>query len=369
LTSFPYNKRKLYRREAIMLIILVAIFLAVELRDLETREFPYPGQARRNQVLFLDRDSIFLFGGNLSPDPRDFQPTAFADDAFAISLETLSSQPKAKLPIPLMSATAVRVDIGGSLDRLWLAMGGQSHNGKEFQVSDTILKYSVLEDRWETSPTPLPAGNTLFGAATHRQSILTFGGWKTAQVRKLVGPPLEVSSDLVNIPIDGSSPPAITKQIPRPRRSFACVTISPHVFLIGGLNDRFGYINECDTFNLETQQFALTPSPKVPRAMAEAAAIDKRIYLCGGFVSNGLLKPFEPITRIEAFDTQTQTWRTIVDELPRWAGGSATRCLVHPKRGLILFEVDPLEPTKARILIFNKSKLDQLWMAAEDTQP
>lgn len=323
-----------------MLTLFMFLPLASPL-ELTTQTLDYPGTAKRNPCAWYHGGSLYVFGGTQSTNPRDFRVESFSDDAYKIDLKTGKATALKKAPLPLMRVNALVV--GSGAEARGYAVGGITHDGKQWQLADTIWKYDFARDHWEKLPVRLPVGRTLFGLVEYEGALWIFGGWQADPTRAEAakGPGLRVADNVLKVDLR-ATPPTVKEvaKLPNERRSFGCARIGHQVYLSGGLDDGFDYVQASDVFDLKMQKWSTFPSPNKVRAMAEMGALGSHLLLAGGYhfgEPNGDQpgSPFTESAELLRFDRATGKWYCERPELPGKGGGSAVTLLAAPDELLI----------------------------------
>ncbi len=346
-------------------VILVALCLlsschAEEQPGLSTLAIDYPGAAKRNQCVFLHKGQLYVFGGTRSLDPRDFEPANFVDDAYRIDTSTGKVTALTKPPMPMMRVNTVVVgDVG-------YAVGGITHDGKRWQLSDAIWRYDFSADKWTRLQAKLPTARTLFGLTEKDGLLWVLGGWcdDPSRAKAVKGPGMKVTTDVVTIDIRDKTPVVQIQpeKLPHERRSYGAARIGNKFYLSGGLDDGFDYVEKSDVFDLSTRKWEEYPSPNKVRAMADLVACAGKLYLAGGFSFGEVSddgKPASPFTEnrsLEVYDPTSKTWTVLLAELPNTVGGSALNLLADD-RHLLTWSFDQKQANRAYLTRIDPSKL------------
>ena len=284
-------------------------------------EISFPGHARNRFGMFATDDSLYVFGGNDSPEQHDFAPTNFVAEAFRLHVPSLRWY--AVSPLPEARQSLESVVVGDAL----LALGGFGHDGN---AARTFADGFVFRDdeHIEIVHDVLPTGRTQFGIAVHGDAVWIFAGLifdeslpEEQQFTHL--------DDVLRCPIVAAqaSPigpcETIAAHLPGTRRAFASAAIGSHMYIVGGMREGFASVEDCLDFDFEARSFAAMTCPAHPRVSATMLAHDGHLYLAGGSArtSEGLSED----RTIERFDPASHTWSTVIDALPfsthqgRWA--------------------------------------------------
>lgn len=284
-------------------------------------ELDFPGHARNRFAAFADDDSLYVLGGNDSPEQHDFAPENFVSEAFRLHVPSLRWYPLAPLPEGRQSMESVVVG-----DEV-LAIGGFGHDGRGAR---TFADAFVVRDEGPIALVRdvLPTGRTQFGTAVFEDALWIFGGLvfdetlpEDQQFTHL--------SDVLRCPLRAAAPTplepceTIDAHMTGTRRAFASAALGGHVFIVGGMREGFAPVDDCLDFDLAARTFAPMTCPAHVRISATMLAHEGHLYLVGGSArtSEGLSSD----RSIEVYDPETRAWRVAIDPLPfethqgRWA--------------------------------------------------
>ena len=282
-------------------------------------DITFPGRARNRFGMFAAEDSIYVIGGNDSPEQHDFAETNFVAEAFRLHVPSLRWFPLAPLPEARQSLESIPV--GQEV----IAIGGFGHDG---HTARTFADRFVMRDgeHFEMARDALPTGRTQFGATFHDDAIWIFAGLifdeslpEAQQFTHL--------DDVLRCPVESGVMRAcetISAHLPGTRRAFASAASGDHMYIVGGMREGFAPIDDCADFDFAARTFSSMPCPAHVRISGAMLEHDGMLYLCGGSArdASGSLAADRSI---EVFDPATQAWSTLIAELPfdthqaRWA--------------------------------------------------
>ncbi|MCB9894846.1 MAG: hypothetical protein H6839_10375 [Planctomycetes bacterium] len=282
---------------------------------------PAPGHAKARQGVFVYNNALYVFGGNNSVKDHQFGRDDFSDEAFRISLNTLSAERIATLPVRRQSfLTFTRGTEDRYADKVGYAVGGFGYTAEgDSAVSHAeILEYSLEADVWSESRIKLPSPLTQFGVAQHDGSIYLFGGLDFDESRGRKERFRE--SDTIwrwNPKAEGEDAKrfvAIEQKLPTPRRAFGSTLLDGKFYIVGGMGANFGEIDRCDVYDIAKGEWSTIPAPSSTRLAPKLVALDGKLYLVGGssVTEEG---SFATDRTIEQFDPATGKWATIVSDL------------------------------------------------------
>ena len=265
-----------------------------------------PVRGRNRQGVFLEGDTLYVFGGNRSLAQHDFGPEDFVADAARLELAALSWSAMAKLPVARQTVQTLLED-GHAL-----ALGGFGHDGKEARAHGDAFRYDLGNDSWASDPSVLPSPRTQFGLVEDKGVRWVFGGLDfkpQAQGEAQFEHPLVVLRAEQNKPFLASG-----ISLPRPRRAFGGALLDGKYYLVGGMAGGFESIDKCDVLELASARWSEIPCPKT-RISAQLVAAGDKLYLAGGS-SAGEGGALVPNRSLEVFDPKTNLWSTVLEELP-----------------------------------------------------
>lgn len=275
---------------------------------------PAPMDARNRQGVFLNSGELYFFGGNRSTGQHDFGAEMFCDDGWALRLNSLTWRPLADFPAARQSMRTVVVGADGQHG---YAVGGFGHDGETAVTQDQALRYHFDLDRWEASEAPdLPTSRTQFGLVEHDGDLWIFGGLdfddrrpRGEQFRHL----LDVQRWNVGV-TDAWEDAGVT--MTGQRRAFGGDVLGDRYYMVSGMADGFELVESCEAFDFERGEFVSIAQPSVPRLSAEVVSLDDKLYVAGGSSPTGEDGDLESNPSIECYDPATDSWTTVVDELP-----------------------------------------------------
>ncbi len=285
-------------------------------------ELSFPGHARNRFGMFVRDDSLYVLGGNDSPEQHDFAPTNFVAEAFRLHVPSLRWYPLDPLPEARQSIESIA--IGGALGDDVISLGGFGHDGHAARTfADAFVSHA--DGHVELVRDVLPTGRTQFGAAYVDDAIWIFAGLvfdeslpEDQQFTHL--------DDVLRCPVTGTAVGAcetLGVHLTGTRRAFASAAFGGHMFIVGGMREGFASVDDCLDFDFATRTFSAMACPAHVRISATMLAHEGRLYLVGGSArtAGGLADEGS----VEVFDPATHAWSTAIDALPfethqgRWA--------------------------------------------------
>ena len=265
-----------------------------------------PTRARNRQGVFVHGDSLYVFGGNRSLAQHDFGPDDFVSEAARFDIAALAWANMAAFPVGRQTVQTLVQD-----DQV-LALGGFGHDGKEARAHADAYRYDVEHDSWSSDPSVLPTPRTQFGLVEEKAARWVFGGLDfkpQAEGEAQFDHPLSVLRAERGKPFVDSG-----AKLPRARRAFGGAALDGKYYLVGGMAGGFASIDKCDVFTFESASWSEIPCPKT-RISPQLVAAGNKLYLAGGS-SADQRGDLVPNRTLEVFDPQTNSWSTLLDDLP-----------------------------------------------------
>ncbi len=275
---------------------------------------PAPGAARNRQAMFLNDGELYFFGGNRSTGQHDFDADMFLDEGWALRLNSLKWRKLSNFPAPRQS---MQTALHGADNQHGYAVGGFGHNGETALTQPQALRYDFDLDRWKDADAPdLPRSRTQFGLVEYDGDLWIFGGLDFDD-RRPRGEQFEHLLDIQrwNVGVTDAWEDAGV-QMTTQRRAFGGDVIDNRYYLISGMADGFELVESCEAFDFDTLEFVPIAQPSTPRLSAEIVALDDKLYVAGGSSPIGEDGKLMSNNSIEMYDPITDTWTTVVDELP-----------------------------------------------------
>ena len=319
-----------------------------------TWELEAPGLPKNRHAAMLHGDSLFLFGGNKSTGQHDFDAESFQDQGMRLHLTSMRWSKAAAYPVRRQSMVTVELAQGRSL-----ALGGFGHDGEVARTHPEGFVYDASKDAWTGREGALTIARTQFSLVRHGEELYVFGGLdydprrdKEDQFRHLL-PVLRASAT------DGSNAFERTGvELPRPRRAFGGAELDGKVYLVGGMREDFQTVSECDVLDLESETWSAIPAPSATRINPTLVSVGGALYLLGGgLLAEGARSP-EPARSVERFDPKTQTWSTVLDELPFDPTHAHFRAYGH---GILVVSTHDKDVERARVALIRLPVLIGCW--------
>lgn len=285
-------------------------------------EIDFPGASRNRAGIFMLDDSLYISGGNNSTGQHDFQPNNFETATHRLHLPSLRWFEGPALPEGRQSLVTV------THDNAAISVGGFGHDG---DGSRTYADAYVLREEstaWQAVRNALPLARTQFGAAYEGDALWVFGGLDYDETRPEDTQFVHLDS-VLRCPVDhetlehesaasplGSCEEIPTAVMPGTRRAFAGAVLDGRYYMMGGMRDGFAPVPDCFAFTLATRTWEAFQCPPAVRISAEAFAIDGRLVLLGGTSRREGAEASSPDRSVEVYDPATQTWSTLIAELP-----------------------------------------------------
>lgn len=265
-----------------------------------------PLRGRNRQGVFVEGDSLYVFGGNRSLAQHDFAPEDFVDDAGRLDLAALSWSALPKFPVARQTMQTL---VEGEHA---LVVGGFGHDGQEARAHADAFRYDLATDRWSSDPSVLPTPRTQFGLVAAKGARWVFGGLDfkpEATGEAQFDHPTSVLRAAPGEPFRDSG-----VRLPQPRRAFGGALLGDRYYMVGGMAAGFGSVATCDVYDFASSSWSQINCPKV-RISPQLVALDGKLYLAGGS-SAGPGGELAPDRSVEVFDPQTNSWSTLIAELP-----------------------------------------------------
>ena len=287
----------------------------VQLGSVETEpkitmmSLPTPMKAKNRQGVFVHDGWLHLYGGNNSVGQHDFDADNFLSDGHRLSLADLTWRKGTEFPAARQTIQTCMDGKGNAY-----AIGGFGHDGEVARGWTDGYRYDMKTRTWNDDGPDLPVPRSQFGLVEHDGRMWAFGGLDY-DPRREQGDQFRHLTEVVTAE-PGSDFAYDGLHLPEPRRAFAGAKLDGHYYLVGGMRENFQLVENCRAFDFETQEFKEIPSPSRPRLSAELVALGDRLYLAGGSSPKANGSGLESNRSIECFDPETNTWSTVMDEIP-----------------------------------------------------
>ena len=281
--------------------------------SLNSWELPFPGKAKNRSGMLLYDDLLYVFGGNTSLEQHDFEPERFVNDGYVVDMELQEVYAASDFPVNRQS---MRTFIPRHGNTVGYAFGGFGHNGEDAVTQNEIFRYDLEEESWDKLDTRLPAPLTQFGMAEYDDVIWIFGGMDFDPKRGR-RKQFQLVTDVYRWnPHSQQSFVKTAHELPGKRRAFAGARLGDRFYMVGGMKDNFGMVNDCDVFNFRTKQWETIPAPEKPYISPQMVALKGKLYMaCGSTVDSA--GEFVPNPSVQVYDPDTQDWSYLIKRLPQ----------------------------------------------------
>lgn len=285
----------------------------------------FAGHAKHSQILFLQGNSLYVFGGNKSPGPHDFSQEAFSNEVFRFDLTARRVEQLPNLPAGLQSGGAFAA--GGRSEPTIHVLGGIGFVGNKHRSLDSIYQYKVCSKDWSEEVLKLPGTRAMFSTAAQSGSLWIFGGAEV-NTGKLVADTWQwkATSDEGPRALPGAA-------IPTARRSFGGATIGSKFYAVGGLGEQSTIVETAAAFDLTTGKWEDMAAPKLARVFPNLVPLQGKLVLAGGFAK--VDGHFTPANSMELYDPSTNAWETVPGEF-----GLKGKQVLEFQNRLLLFGTD-----------------------------
>jgi hypothetical protein len=297
--------------------IVESIALSGETPRTSWVEISFPGTARNRAGVLAHGDSLYVIGGNDSPEQHDFAPTNFVTETFRLHLPSLRWFALDSLPEGRQSVEAL------VLAEAAVAIGGFGHDE---DAPRTYGDAFVMTDAggWRLERDVLPAPRTQFGVAYQEGAVWIFGGLRYDDALPEeerfthLASVLRCEVDAEALAAGAGAPLGACTELETPmpgtRRAFGGASLGGRFYIVGGMRDGFAAIDDCFAFDFATRSFSPFACPAHPRISPTLLPLGDRLYLVGG--SSQTEGGLGTDRSIEVFDPAAGTWTTLVDALP-----------------------------------------------------
>lgn len=289
-----------------------------------------PLTGRNRQGVFVDGDSLYVFGGNRSLEQHDFKPDDFASDAARLDLASLSFS--ALPPLPKARQTLATLVEGDHA----LVLGGFGHDGTAARAHAEAFRFNLENEQWASDPSALPTPRTQFGLTAYDGARWVFGGLDfkpEAQGEAQFDHPTSVLKALPDQPFADSG-----VNLRAPRRAFGGALLDGRYYLVGGMAGGFSPVNSCEAFEFASSTWHDIACPKATRISPQLVALDGKLYLAGG--SSAGEGGLAPNATLEVYDPKTNQWSTLLEQIPIEPRHLTVLPLAH---GLVLYSAHDLQ--------------------------
>jgi N-acetylneuraminic acid mutarotase len=272
--------------------------------------------AKQRQGAFLSNEELIVFGGNTETDQHMFEKDNFSKEVWRINFSTGDVKKLNDLPVQRQSLTPLFVTCPDQENKThWLAFGGFGFEGEETIAHAQSFMYDHEKDTWSDIGVKLPMPLTQFGVADVGGIVWLFGGMDFDPRRG------EEGQFALNDKVyrwDPHSKEGFVEEstLPRSRRAFGYSLLDGKFYMVGGLKQSFGRVEECDVFDIEKKTWATMAAPSRPRISPQIVAFNGKLYMAGGSSPKASGKGTEQNESVEVFDPKTGKWSTLIEKLP-----------------------------------------------------
>ncbi|MEM6472509.1 MAG: DUF3386 family protein [Planctomycetota bacterium] len=306
---------------------------------------PYDGETKHSQALIMDGTKLYAFGGNKSWQPHDFSEGAFSSEAFVFDIPNQTSKRLPDMPMPVQSGAGV-VNQQNSESKTLVVAGGMNFGESKFAAINDVLEFDPESQQWNMVETSLPQPRAMAHAVTHDDAIWLFAGSDAGAGSGLRDTVLHWWGDSTDIA------PLPNVQIPHPRRSFGGAIVGDEYYMIGGLGGGMSIESTIDVFNMADRTWRTVASPSSSRVFPMVAVDGTKIYLFGGFSTDG--SHFSECAKLEVYDTESDSWSTLAESID---GVDASMRLFNMGGRLLFFGIDRENEGFAKFVLYDPNPM------------
>ncbi|QGJ68758.1 N-acetylneuraminate epimerase [Planctomycetales bacterium 10988] len=306
---------------------------------------PFDGRAEQGQSLVLDGTKLYAFGGNASRQPHDFSKEAFVNEAFVFDIAAHSVEKLPSMPRAMQNGNAVLKSITSEHEAIILA-GGLGYKSDHFGSLKQVFLFNPESQSWQKSPVRLPEPRAMSSAVVHDDAVWFFGGSDAGHGQGLSETVLHWWGD------DSDITPLPDVTVPTPRRSFGGGVLNDEYYMVGGLTGQSGIAETVDVFNFNDRTWRTAASPTEARVFPSLVVSDEVLYLFGGFTrtKDG---HFAPATSLERYDSETDKWTTVSQNLP--AEIDSSMAMLNMGGRLLFYGIDRHAEGVANFVLYDPS--------------
>jgi hypothetical protein len=280
-----------------------------------------PSNAKNRQGYIWNDEQVYVFGGNNSLGQHDFLDEHFEDSGFIYDFATLKYRAAPAYPEKRQSMVTYSTEEGGlAVGGFGVAREGEAIDASSEQFAST--QAGVYAFDWEsmqwTAETLLPLGRTQFGLVHDRRSDWILGGLNYNAERKGLAAfdhRLDLLQGMDDVSqADKETFKAVKTALPGPRRAFAGTLFDGKYYMVGGMKEAFALVDDCLTFELQTQEFSKFPCPGPARLSGSLIEVRGKLYLVGGSIRGE--EGMEESRNISVYDPKTSKWSDLDYEIP-----------------------------------------------------
>jgi N-acetylneuraminic acid mutarotase len=314
-------------------------------------KIPSPSDAKNRQAFFIRDGWVYMFGGNNSTGQHDFDQENFLAEGYKLNLATMNWRPCSEYPMPRQS---IQTLMSGDM-KTGFSLGGFGFGNDAATTHAEGCTYDFSKNSWEVTGPHLPVSRSQFGLARHEDEVWVFGGLDYDPRREDGDQFRHLQEVMVADTAKGDeefSEAGI--MLPNTRRAFGGVTVGGKYYMIGGMTDDFELVPPCDVFDFESRTWAEITPPARTRLSPEAVVIGNHIFVAGGMSPKLDGTGLEPNKSLEMYDTSTDTWKTVVAELPF----ALRHITMMPYRSqLLVFSSHESDSNMAHVVLINPYKV------------
>ena len=269
----------------------------------------WSGAAKNRQAIIVDRDSLFLMGGNNSLGQHDFAAENFVGESKEVHLTSMRVSDHSELPQARQSLVVLEGE--GST---WKLIGGFGWDGEVARTQDEAYIGQMGKEGkvvWEKQEAALPVPLSQFKIVRSEDEVRLIGGLDYDPRRDKKEHFLH--NDVV-MAYDGKQF-AATKEKFGPRRAFASAEAGGFYYVVGGMKENFQRVDSCGRFPVNNpEKWEDIPCPRNPGLGAKLVSVDDQILLVRGRIA--VKEKEEKLPAVAAYNAKTKEWDTVMESHP-----------------------------------------------------
>jgi N-acetylneuraminic acid mutarotase len=246
-----------------------------------------PIQVHHPNVAAVD-GKIYVLGALTGINPRRTVAQTYRfDPSKPDSWELLGEMP------PGTERGASAVAVHGSVVYIGGGLRPTENTATGHFAVDMVSSYDTDSGKWTALPR-LPEARDHVGGAFVKDTFYVVGG--------RVGNQTSVRGTVFMLEKDGTNWETSKSRMPTPRGGISASAVGNRIYTFGGEGNVVsskGVFSECESYDVEEDEWRRETTMKIPRHGMGAVALDGTIYIPGGGLTNGFK---EAITTVEAFD-------------------------------------------------------------------
>lgn len=279
---------------------------SLNLKKENLEDFPQPERSSFGAI--THQNKVYIAGGHQGPEHT------YPKESFLNLFQVYNLDTKKWSNLSPMSESKHGFQMAAYKNYIYV-FGGFTYSDQhkpKWKSVDTIERYDIAKNTWETLTTKLPRKRSSNALAVVDNVVYLIGGWDSTPTfeNDKAG---KFHSEVDTFDFTTESVNTLTQNMPQPlRRALTAVSVNDNIYLLGGIGEgssHFEWIDNLSEFNPQTQSWKELPPLPFATFAPGAGVLKDNIYLVGGMILKDLKTyDLDYVDDVYAYNLKTKSW-------------------------------------------------------------